>query len=103
VANALKYFIHILQKTEKLYCFVKAVHSRFCCMTVLVADKQPSSVVYNVSQMLNEINKTEKCTSVFQSLKFHSSGNVSYTGHFIMFSMITNVYNNNNCSQPQEN
>jgi hypothetical protein len=26
-----------------------------------------------------------------------------YTVRFIMFSMITNIYNNNNCSQPQEN
>jgi hypothetical protein len=26
-----------------------------------------------------------------------------YTGRFIMFSVITNIYNNNNCSQPQEN
>jgi hypothetical protein len=25
------------------------------------------------------------------------------TGCFIMFSAITNIYNNNNCSQPQEN
>jgi hypothetical protein len=25
------------------------------------------------------------------------------TGCFIMFSVITNIYNNNNCSQPQEN
>ena len=34
-----------------------------------------------MSQMLNEINKIEKCTSVFQSLKFHCSGNVSYISH----------------------
>jgi hypothetical protein len=26
-----------------------------------------------------------------------------YTGRFIMFSVITDIYNNNNCSQPQEN
>jgi hypothetical protein len=26
-----------------------------------------------------------------------------YTGRFIMFSVITNIYKNNNCSQPQEN
>jgi len=78
--NAL-YFILILQKIQKLYCFDKVVHSKFCCVRVLVADKQPSSVAYNMSQMLNEINKIEKCTSVFQSLKFYCSGNVSYVSH----------------------
>jgi hypothetical protein len=31
--------------------------------------------------MLNEINKIEKYTFVFQSLKFHCSGNVSYVSH----------------------
>ena len=69
MGSALKYFIDILQKMEKLYCFDKVVHSELCCMTVLVADKQPSSVAYNnMSQMLNQIHKIEKCTSVFQSL-----------------------------------
>jgi hypothetical protein len=29
--------------------------------------------------------------------------NITSTGRFIMFSVITNIYNNNNCSQPQEN
>ena len=81
MGSALKYFIHILQKIQKLYCFDKVVHSKFCCITVLVADKQLSSAVYNMSQMLNEINKIEKCTLVFQSLKFHCSGNVSYISH----------------------
>ena len=81
VGSTLKYFIHILQKIQKYYCFDKVVHSEFCCVTVLVANKQPSSVAYNMSKMLNEINKIEKCTSVFQSLKFHCYRNVSYINH----------------------
>jgi hypothetical protein len=28
---------------------------------------------------------------------------LAYTGRFISFSVITDIYNNNNCSQPQEN
>ena len=57
VGSALEYFIHILKKIQKLYCFDKVVHSKFCCITVSVADKQPSSVAYNMSQMLMRLIK----------------------------------------------
>jgi hypothetical protein len=40
----LQYSIHILQEIQKFYCFEKVVHNNCCCVTVLIADEQPSSV-----------------------------------------------------------
>jgi hypothetical protein len=56
--------------------------------------------------------KHEISTLIYGNLKFYFYAwfreltrlkNIKYTGRFIMFSVITHIYNNNNCSQPQEN
>jgi len=47
VDSALKYFIHILQNIQKLYCFDKVVHSKFCCITVLVGSIQEEVKQFN--------------------------------------------------------
>jgi hypothetical protein len=49
------------------------------------------------------INARETCNDILLIYRKKGVSCISYTGRFIMFSVITNVYNNNNCSQPQEN
>jgi hypothetical protein len=56
-----------------------------------LGDTEPKFVLVNYTQSLKHI------FFIFSYSIFPS------TGRFIMFFMITNIYNNNNCSQPQEN
>jgi hypothetical protein len=48
------------------------------------------------------LHDSTHCVNMSKSINITVTQNI-YTGHFIIFYVITNIYNNNNCSQPQEN